>query len=36
MAYDDAAGKIVLFGGVDGIHSYGDTWTWDGSTWHKP
>ena len=32
MAYDAATGNVVLFGGYDG-NAYGDTWTWDGSTW---
>jgi hypothetical protein len=28
---------VVLFGGInsDGLKEYGDTWTWDGSTWAK-
>jgi hypothetical protein len=30
MAFDGATGTAVLFGGYPG---YGDTWTWDGSTW---
>jgi surface antigen len=37
MAYDQATGTVVLFGGInsDGLKEYGDTWTWDGSTWAK-
>jgi hypothetical protein len=37
MAYDAATGTIVLFGGWRdaGGHYFGDTWTWDGSTWTK-
>jgi hypothetical protein len=39
MAYDAATGDIVLFGGVNVIsgtgHTYGDTWTWNGSAWTK-
>ena len=37
MAYDPAISQLVLFGGLgnqdstDGL--YGDTWSWDGSTW---
>src|SRR5207244_3400477 len=34
IAYDDARGEIVLFGGSDvSGNRYADTWTWDGSTW---
>ncbi|MGC9945092.1 MAG: kelch repeat-containing protein [Bryobacteraceae bacterium] len=35
MAYDAAARKVVLFGGTQGRHALGDTWTWDGQakTW---
>jgi Galactose oxidase, central domain len=36
MAYDTAHGRVVLFGGVrvkSGGHTYGDTWTWDGTDW---
>ena len=36
LAYDDALGKLVLFGGsVDGNfeQSANDTWTWDGTNW---
>jgi hypothetical protein len=35
MAYDTATGTVVLFGGlVDGlVGEYGDTWTWNGTTW---
>ena len=38
MAYDAATGAIVLFGGATGPQGntfFGDTWTWDGSTWTK-
>ena len=39
MAYDAATGTVVLFGGytrtAGGIVTFGDTWTWDGSTWTK-
>ena len=36
MAYDEARGKIVLFGGIhkDGTYS-GETWVWDGSNWQQ-
>ena len=38
MAYDDATGQLVLFGGIGGPNPYspnflGDTWTFDGTTW---
>jgi hypothetical protein len=38
LAYDAAAGDIVLFGGsttapIKPGSSLGDTWTWDGTTW---
>jgi hypothetical protein len=34
MAYDAATSTVVLFGGFNnrGI-VFGDTWTWDGTTW---
>jgi hypothetical protein len=35
MAYDDARGQIVLFGGDGHGGDFGDTWTWDGSTWRN-
>jgi len=37
MAYDAVRERIVLFGGVDngsGATRFGDTWEWDGTTWH--
>lgn len=39
MAYDEARGETVLFGGFSSSFSLlGDTWTWDGGTWtqHTP
>jgi hypothetical protein len=36
VAYDEATGQAVLFGGhsaQNGGVSFGDTWTWDGSQW---
>jgi hypothetical protein len=33
MAYDDATGQLVLFGGQNYSKTFDDTWTWDGSTW---
>lgn len=35
MAYHPGTHNIVLFGGADGAHLYGDTWTWNGlsKTW---
>jgi hypothetical protein len=33
MAYDAAAGTVVMFGG-DGLNgALNDTWTWNGSDW---
>ena len=34
LAYDDATGQLVLFGGLgEGNKPLGDTWTWDGHAW---
>lgn len=33
LAHDAARGRTVLFGGQD-PQRYGDTWEWDGSSWH--
>jgi hypothetical protein len=34
MAYDDAAGLLVVFGGVSPQSLASNvTWTWDGTTW---
>jgi hypothetical protein len=33
MAYDAARSVCVMFGGVQGATRFGDTWTYDGSTW---
>jgi hypothetical protein len=34
MAFDGAAGNVVLFGGLGSTGTYqSDTWTWDGTTW---
>jgi hypothetical protein len=33
MIYDQASGKIVMFGGFDGTGYLNDTWTFDGVTW---
>ena len=38
MAYDPGTGDVVLTGGftqTGGATWYGDTWTWDGTTWAK-
>jgi hypothetical protein len=41
MAYDDATGQIVLFGGQSatpvngGLNPLTDTWTWDGTDWTR-
>ncbi|HEX6492954.1 MAG TPA: kelch repeat-containing protein, partial [Candidatus Dormibacteraeota bacterium] len=40
MAWDGNTGTVLLFGGIDWAgHSYGDTWSWNGSRWtllHPP
>lgn len=33
MAFDEARGEVVLFGGNGS--GGGDTWTWDGTSWHQ-
>jgi hypothetical protein len=33
IAFDDAAGSAVLFGGSSGSPYLADTWTWDGTSW---
>lgn len=33
MAFDAARGEVVLFGGAGLGRVFGETWTWDGSTW---
>ena len=33
MAYDEARGVAVLFGGFDGTWDLSDTWLWDGAQW---
>jgi hypothetical protein len=33
MAYDEATGQTLLFGGEVYNGELGDTWTWDGSNW---
>jgi hypothetical protein len=35
LAFDEANGKAVLFGGTASGAVLGDTWTWDGSTWTR-
>ena len=32
MAYDEARGQVVLFGGWNRTY-LGDTWVWDGEAW---
>jgi len=34
MAFDSLRGRVVLFGGWNGIE-LGDTWEWDGGTWQQ-
>jgi hypothetical protein len=33
--YDEVAGCVLLFGGVDGENRLGDTWKWDGRAWKQ-
>lgn len=33
VAYDQARGQLVLFGGVGGTRLFNDTWTWNGKSW---
>ncbi len=33
VAYDPASAELVLFGGTDGSHCFGDTWVLNGSVW---
>lgn len=33
MAFDEARGKMVVFGGLVGASLVAQTWTWDGTTW---
>lgn len=39
IAYDDARGEVVMFGGwredPDNRATYNDTWIWNGSTWRR-
>src|SRR5690348_10986522 len=35
MAYDEASGKVLVFGGFGENGYLNDTWTFDGSTWTK-
>src|SRR6476620_746277 len=35
MTYDEASGKVLVFGGFAGSGYLNDTWTFDGSTWTK-
>jgi len=33
MTYDSARGKVVLFGGKNGLVRNNETWEWDGTNW---
>lgn len=35
MAYDQARGVVVLFGGSNQQGAWGDTWEWDGKEWQR-
>ncbi|MBI5481815.1 MAG: hypothetical protein HY906_23365, partial [Deltaproteobacteria bacterium] len=36
MAADTIRGRVVLFGGVNGVFYPPETWEWDGSRWTQP
>ena len=33
MVYDPIRAKVYMFGGVNNVTYYGDTWMWDGNDW---
>ena len=35
MAYDEARGKVILYGGQNSSGNLADLWEWDGTTWHR-
>ncbi|MBI5511265.1 MAG: hypothetical protein HY903_21090 [Deltaproteobacteria bacterium] len=35
MAFDEAQGEMVLFGGYSGIEYFADTWAFDGAAWRQ-
>lgn len=35
LSYDDARGKVVLFGGSTGTAALNDMWEWDGASWNE-
>lgn len=35
MAFDEAHGQTILFGGSALLEQFGDTWSWDGRTWKQ-
>ena len=35
MAWDQASGSVILFGGRGATGFQDDTWSWDGSAWHR-
>ena len=35
MAWDDARGEVVVFGGSSGSGLLGDTWVWNGGAWRQ-
>ena len=34
LFYDSVRGEVILFGGADQVQVRGDTWSWQGSSWH--
>ena len=35
MAFDAALEKVIVFGGCDATHEFGDTWEYDGKRWRQ-
>lgn len=35
MAYDATRGRILMFGGDNGVTAFDETWTWDGTDWTR-
>jgi hypothetical protein len=35
VAYDAARGRLVLFGGYDGVRDTAELWEWDGTVWRQ-
>lgn len=33
MVHETLTGRVILFGGLDGVQRFGDMWQWNGSNW---